>query len=261
MQGGKPARLIHSVPGFDAESAPAESSAQVLVVDDHLDIREPLVTYLGRCGLRAHGVADGMAMRAQLALQHFDLIVLDIMLPGEDGLSLCRHVAETVGTPVILLTAKAGLAERVRGLDVGADDYLVKPFDPPELVARIRAILRRQNRAAAAPARASRLRFDRWVFHPSGRELCDTQGRAVPLSEVECQLLSVLVANANQVLSRDTLLELTQRGDQSVFDRSIDTQISRLRRKLERDARRPELIKTVWGNGYLFAAEVRPQLA
>ena len=243
--------------GGGGEDRPVDTSAQVLVVDDHADIRDPLVTYLVRCGLRAVGAADGMAMRTQLALQHFDLIVLDIMMPGEDGLSLCRHVAATSGTPVILLTAKSGLAERVRGLEVGADDYLVKPFDPPELVARIRAVLRRQARAGTPAARSSSLAFDRWVFHPARRELKDTAGHAVALSEAECQLLSVFVSNANQVLSRDTLLELTQRADQSVFDRSIDTQISRLRRKLERDARRPELIKTVWGNGYLFAAEVR----
>lgn len=252
--------LICEVDAVD-DSAPGDAPAQVLVVDDHADIREPLVTYLARCGLRAVGAADGKAMRTQLALQHFDLIVLDIMMPGEDGLSLCRHVAATSGTPVILLTARTGLAERVRGLEVGADDYLVKPFDPPELVARIRAVLRRQARAAGAATRGARLLFDRWMFQPARRELSDATGRPVPLSEAECQLLSVLVANANQVLSRDTLLELTQRSDQSVFDRSIDTQISRLRRKLERDARRPELIKTVWGNGYLFAAEVRPQMS
>ncbi len=244
-----------AMPNEDDTSA--ADSAQVLVVDDHADIREPLVVYLQRCGLRAHGVADGMAMRAQLALQRFDLIVLDIMLPGEDGVSLCRYVAATTGTPVILLTAKAGLAERVRGLDAGADDYLVKPFDPPELVARIRAVLRRQGRAVDAAPRAARLQFDRWLFHPARRELRDVAGLPVTLSEAECQLLSVLAANANQVLSRDTLLGLTRRGAPAVFDRSIDTQISRLRRKLERDARRPELIKTVWGDGYLFAADVR----
>ena len=247
-----------AMPSRDSSDA---HSAQVLVVDDHVDIREPLVAYLARCGLRAHGVADGMAMRAQLALQHFDLIVLDIMLPGEDGVSLCRHVAATAGTPVILLTARAGLSERVRGLDAGADDYLVKPFDPPELVARIRAVLRRQNRGAESQGRGSRLQFDRWVFHPAGRELHDMAGEPVSLSEAECQLLSVFAANANQVLSRDTLLGLTGRGAAAVFDRSIDTQISRLRRKLERDARHPELIKTVWGGGYLFAAEVRPRHA
>ena len=239
-----------------ADGAPVARSAQVLVVDDHEDIRDPLVTYLARCGLRAHGVADGMAMRAQLALQHFDLIVLDVMLPGEDGFSLCRYVAETAGTPVILLTAKAGLAERVRGLEAGADDYLVKPFDPPELVARIRAVLRRQGRAVGATARGARLQFDRWLFHPAGRELRDVAGRPVALSEAECQLLSVFVANANQVLSRDTLLGLTRGHAPTVFDRSIDTQISRLRRKLGTMPQGEALIRSIRGVGYTLASDV-----
>lgn len=250
-----PASSRQSAPSR-AKSPAADTPAQVLVVDDHADIREPLVSYLERCGLRAFGAVDGPDMRSQLAARHFDLIVLDIMLPGEDGLSLCRHVAETTGTPIIMLTAKTGLAERVHSLELGADDFLPKPFDPPELVARIRAVLRRHARAPAAATRNGFLQFDRWMFHPMRRELCDMNGRPVFLSEAEYQLLSVLVAHANQVLSRETLLELTQRGDQSMFDRSIDTQISRLRKKLEPNPRRPDLLKTVRGDGYLFAAKI-----
>jgi two-component system OmpR family response regulator len=242
-----------------AQAEPAaRAPARVLVVDDHADIREPLAQYLVRCGLQVAGAASAAGMHAQLAAQRFDLVVLDIMLPDADGLSLCRHVSGTLGLPVILLTARAALPDRVAGLQTGADDYVVKPFEPSELLARIQAVLRRQSRAAAAPARATRLRFDGWTFDLARRSLHDVADQPLPLSEAEFQLLAVLVAHANEVLSRDRLLDLTQRSAQSVFDRSIDTQISRLRRKLEADPRRPALIKTAWGNGYIFVADVRP---
>jgi two-component system OmpR family response regulator len=242
-----------------SEAPPSPLNASVLVVDDHTDIREPLAEYLRRRGLRVDTAASAVEMRGLLSRRSFDLIVLDIMLPDEDGLSLCRFVVRTLGTPIIFLTAMAALHQRVVGLETGADDYVVKPFDPAELVARIRTVLRRQARAANphAGAGAMRFGFEGWIFDMSRRELFDRAGRQVMLSEVEFRMLDVLVAHPNVVLTRERLLDLTQRGDLDVFDRSVDTQISRLRRKLEDDPRRPTLIKTAWGNGYLFAADVR----
>lgn len=231
--------------------------ARVLVVDDHADIREPLAQYLQRCGLQVRTAGSAAGLHAQLASRPFDLVVLDIMLPDGDGLDLCRHIDTTLATPVILLTAKAALRDRVAGLQTGADDYVVKPFEPSELLARIHAVLRRQSRAPAPAVRRTCLAFDGWVFDLARRELRTPAGQPLALSEVEFQLLSVLVAHANEVLTRERLLDLTQRNEQAVFDRSIDTQISRLRRKLEADPRRPALIKTAWGNGYIFVANVR----
>ncbi len=235
-----------------------EPSPRVLVVDDHADIREPLADYLRRNGLHVTTAANAVEARAMLDAQAFDLIVLDIMLPGEDGLSLCRFVTPTLGIPVIFLSAMAESHQRVTGLETGADDYVVKPFDPPELVARIRTVLRRKVRASRPPAaQEPRFGFAGWVLDVARRELIDVAGRPVPLSEAEFQMLGVLVRHPNTVLTRERLLDLTQRGDLEVFDRSVDTQISRLRRKLEADPRRPALIKTAWGNGYLFVADVR----
>ncbi|MFJ5483653.1 response regulator [Pectobacterium actinidiae] len=226
----------------------------MLLVDDHAAIREPLSEYLYRRGFHVDTAANAIDMRVQLSRKAFDLIVLDIMLPGEDGLSLCRFVTQTLGTPIIFLSAKAAHHERVEGLVVGADDYVTKPFDPPELVARIQTVLRRQTRFVQG--RSSRFCFEGWILDMSRRELFDPNGRRVSLGEAEFQLMSVLVSNPNSVLSREDLLDLTRRPGSQVFDRSIDTQISRLRRKIEVDPRQPSLIKTAWGNGYVFVAKV-----
>ena len=185
-----------------------------------------------------------------------DLVILDIMMPGEDGLSLCRWLRETTAIPVILLTAVAEETDRVIGLEMGADDYVTKPFSPRELLARVRAVLRR---AASLPAQRDAVdeqtvRFDRWIFHVARQELEDETGLSVTLSTGEFRLLLAFVRHPNRVLSREQLLDLTQGREAEVFDRSVDNQVSRLRRKIERDLGRPELIKTVWGGGYRFTA-------
>ncbi len=234
----------------------------ILIVDDHQDIRDPLATYMRRFDFEVETLADGGAMRQRLEEKRFDLIVLDIMLPGEDGLSLCRHVCAHVGTPVILLTAVSEQADRVAGLEVGADDYVVKPFDPRELVARIRSVLRRHRRfqaEAAVPLRQGAepcYYFSGWVLDAGTRELRNERDEDVPIGTAEFHLLRALVENANRVLSRAQLLDMTQRSEAAPFDRSIDTQVSRLRRKLEADPRQPRLLKTVRGDGYMLAAKV-----
>ncbi|KAF1042277.1 MAG: Transcriptional regulatory protein OmpR [Herbaspirillum frisingense] len=244
-----------------------QAQRHILVVDDHPDICEPLAAYLRRQGMRVSMAFNAAQARRLLQKQAFDLAVLDVMMPGEDGLSLCRHVGEQFGTPVILLTAMSSCADRVNGLETGADDYVVKPFDPQELVARIRTVLRRIARTlpSAAPAKASaaisdsairRYVFHEWTLDVERRELLDREGVAVTLSSVEYRLLRALLDHPNTVLSRDKLMDLTAGADAQVFDRSIDSQVSRLRKKLEPDPRHPNLLKTVWGNGYLFAAQV-----
>lgn len=232
----------------------------ILIVDDHQSIREPLSMFMRRFDFDVEAVADGAAMRQRLKERGFDLIILDVMLPGEDGLSLCGFVAEHVGTPVILLTAMADQADRVAGLEIGADDYVLKPFDPRELVARVRSVLRRGPRRerhvapAAAPEVQTRFEFEGWSFDLRTRELRDPGSSQVPLTTAEFHLLRALLENANRVLSRNQLMDMTQREGAGFFDRSIDTQISRLRKKLEPDPRQPRMLKTVRGDGYLFAA-------
>ncbi len=236
----------------------AETAPHILVVADHRDIRELLAKYLTRHGLRVSTADGGVAMKRVLKTSAVDLVVLDVMMPGEDGLSLCRHLRETSGLPVILLTAMAEETDRVVGLEIGADDYLTKPFNPRELLARIKAVLRRAQSlpAQAAPLERGLLRFAGWTFDPARREVTGQDGTAVPLSTAEFQLLSAFLRHPRMVLSREQLLDLTQGRATKVFDRSIDNQVSRLRRKIEADPKSPALIKTVWGGGYLFAAEV-----
>jgi len=234
----------------------------VLVVDDHADISEPLAAYLRRQDMQVSLAANAAEARALLQAQAFDLVVLDVMMPGEDGLSLCQSISQQHGTPVILLTALAASCDRIRGLETGADDYVVKPFDPHELLARIRSVLRRVARQLPVPAKAAstgtvqRYVFDTWTLDVQRRELRDRDGTLVTLSSVEYRLLRALVEHPNTVLSRDRLLDLTAGSDALAFDRSIDSQVSRLRKKLEPDPRKPGLLKTVWGNGYLLAARV-----
>ena len=235
-----------------------EPTPHILVVDDSADIREPLAKYLAKKGLRVSTADGGQEMRRVMKTGAIDLVVLDIMMPGEDGLALCRMIRETTDIPVILLTAMVEETDRVVGLEIGADDYVTKPFSPRELLARIKAVLRRSRslpRAAPAPGR-SRLRFDRWTLDTLRRELVGEDGVAVPLSTTEFRLLTVFLERARMVLSRDQLLDLTSGRSLEPFERSIDNQVSRLRKKIESDPKNPAIIKTVWGGGYVLAAEV-----
>lgn len=239
-----------------------DARPSILVVDDHKNIRDPLATYMRRFDFDVEAVGDGKAMRQRLDARSFSLIVLDIMLPGENGLSLCRYVSEHIGTPVILLSAMTEQADRIAGLEIGADDYVVKPFDPRELVARVRSVLRRSRGAdKSEPATEKspaeyRFIFGGWTFDTAARELRNPDDEDVALSTSEFHLLRAFVENPNRVLSRGQLLDLTQRSDTVAFDRSIDSQISRLRKKLEPDPRRPGMLKTVRGDGYLLATKV-----
>ena len=238
-----------------------EPTPHILVVDDHREIRDLLGKYLAKHGLRVSLAESAAAARRQMKAAAIDLVVLDIMMPGEDGLALCRHLRATSAVPVILVTAMTEETDRVIGLEIGADDYVTKPFNPRELLARIKAVLRRSN-AVPHPRDGlvhRRLRFDRWVLDSDRRELLDEAGTAVALSTAEFNLLSALLQRPGVVLSREQLLDLTSGRAAQVFDRSIDNQVSRLRKKIERDAKNPTLIKTVWGGGYLLAAEVREE--
>ncbi len=234
------------------------SSPHILVVDDHQDIRDLVGRYLEEHGYRVTTAEGGDAMKAALGSSTIDLVVLDIMMPGEDGLSLCRYLRQQGQIPVIMLTAMAEQTDRVVGLEMGADDYLTKPFFPRELLARIKAVLRRTE--AMPPRRESLIEdvvlFDRWKLDVSRRELVAEDGIAVPLSTSEFKLLTTFLAHPQRVLSREQLLDLTQGRQADVFDRSIDNQVSRLRRKIEQDPSRPTLIKTVWGGGYTLTADV-----
>ena len=230
-------------------------SPHILLVDDERSIREPLAHYLAKQGLRVTQAADAEAARTRLAAYAIDLVVLDIMMPGEDGLSLCRHIRATGETPVILLTARAEETERVVGLEMGADDYVVKPFSPRALAARLKTVLRRAGRGVTRPHApdAEAYGFSGWVLKSGERTLIDREGVSVPLSTGEYNLLLALVTRPRQVLTRDQLLDLTQGREAAAFDRAIDNQVSRLRRKIETDPRTPEM---VWGGGYMLAAEV-----
>ena len=238
-----------------------ESSAHILVVDDHREIRDLLAKYLAKHGFRVTAAETAARARKLLETSAIDLVVLDVMMPGEDGLSLCRHLRATTELPVIMLTAMAEDTDRVIGLEMGADDYVVKPFNPRELLARIRAVLRRTNNLPHPRQRvdAEALRFDRWVLQVARRELVGEDGVAIPLSTAEFLLLIALLNHPRMVLSRDQLLDLTRGRAANVFDRSIDNQVSRLRRKIEADPKEPALIKTVWGGGHMLTAEVSRQ--
>jgi two-component system OmpR family response regulator len=247
---------------MDVGMSPQE---HILVVDDDPEIRRLLVDYLQRHGFRATAAADGAAMFRMLELERFDLVVLDLMLPGEDGLSLCRRLRARSDIPVIMLTALGEDTDRIIGLELGADDYLAKPFNPRELLARIRTVLRRARALPSSisqgepEALARRLYFADWTLETVPRHLIAPDGVVVNLSGAEYRLLRVFLKLPNRVLSRDQLLNLTQGKTAEAFDRSIDVLVSRLRTKLRDSGREPQLLKTSRGDGYYFAAEVRQE--
>jgi len=236
-----------------------QSGAHILIVDDHREIRDLVSRALTKEGFRVSSAADGRAMNKALANSRIDLVLLDLMLPSEDGLSLCRALRSESNIPIIMLTAKGDEIDRVIGLEMGADDYLPKPFGSRELIARIKAVLRRSRDRGAEPntdRHPKRYHFDRWQLHTGARELLRDDGVTVPLSTGEYDLLIAMVERPQHVLSRDQLLDLARGRAANAVDRSIDTQVSRLRKKLELDPADPKIIKTVWGGGYMFAAAV-----
>ena len=232
------------------------AQTRLLLVDDEAALREPLAEYLSRQGFDVVEAESAAAARSHLREAAADLVLLDIMMPGEDGLSLCRHLVESRDIPTILLTAKGEATDRIVGLEIGADDYVVKPFEPRELVARIRSVLRRANRSGVPPVEDELLSFEGWSLDPLKRRLVDTEGAVVAISSAEFRLLMAFLENPRQVLDRDRLLDMVQGREAHLFDRAVDNQVSRLRRKIEVDSRNPQLIQTVWGGGYMFAADV-----
>jgi two-component system OmpR family response regulator len=236
-----------------------EIADHVLIVDDDAEIRSLLGDYLRRNGLRASAVADGRAMWQALEHERIDLVVLDVMLPGEDGLTLCRNLRARSQLPVIMLTARGDDTDRIVGLEMGADDYLPKPFNPRELLARIKGVLRRARSLPSnlEPEPARRYRFAGWTLDTARRDLLSPAGVAVALSGAEYRLLHVFLTHANRVLSRDQLLDLTRGREADPFDRSIDVQVSRLRRRLGDEP--PVLIRTVRGEGYVLAGAVESE--
>ncbi|MEO1969239.1 MAG: response regulator [Sphingomonadaceae bacterium] len=234
-----------------------EDQPTVLLVDDENSLREPLAEYLTRQGFAVREADSAAAARSRLLEAAPDLVLLDIMMPGEDGLSLCRHLVEARGIPVILLTAKGEAMDRIIGLEIGADDYVAKPFEPRELVARIRSVLRRATRSAGEAEGEDLLyRFEGWELDPLKRRLSDPEGSVVAISTAEFRLLRALCDHPRQVLDRDRLLDMVQGREAHLFDRAVDNQVSRLRRKIEADSRDPQLIQTVRGGGYRLAADV-----
>ncbi|MEM8839256.1 MAG: response regulator [Pseudomonadota bacterium] len=230
--------------------------SHIAVVDDDPEILRLVAQHLRRYNYKVTTAEDAAVFRRAAGTARFDLVVLDIMMPGEDGLSLCREIRTTSDLPVILLTAMAEETDRIIGLEMGADDYLSKPFNPRELVARIRSVLRRTHALPPlAKAPSGRVRFDGKVFDIARRELSDGKSTTV-LSEKEAVMLQALVEHNGVVLSRDQVLDITRGRSSDLFDRAIDTQISRLRRKIERDPSDPRLILTHRGGGYSFDAEV-----
>ena len=234
------------------------SLPHILLTEDEADIRDPLAQYLGKNGMRVSKAKNAAEAREILAVHTIDLALLDIMMPGEDGLSLAGYIRATTAIPVIMVTAKAEEMDRIVGLEIGTDDYVTKPFSPRELLARIKAVLRRSSgNAIIRSPDAEGYSFGPWVLRSHDRELVDGNGVSVPLSTGEFNLLLAFVTHPRRVLSRDQLLDLSQGRELAVCERSIDNHISRLRRKLESDGSEPKLIKTVWGGGYMLTADVR----
>lgn len=233
----------------------------ILIVDDDQEIRQLLAEFLTGQGFTVYTAGNGQEMWAELRAHSVDLIVLDLMLPGDSGFVLCKQIRERLSTPIVMLTAMSEENDRIQGLELGADDYLTKPFNPRELLARIKGILRRSNDTedmivSDSGALSHVLTFAGWVLEPLTRSLYDEHRVNVTLSTGEFDILLALAENAPNVLNRDQLMELTRNRSAGPFDRTIDMQISRLRQKIEDDPKKPNLIKTVRNSGYVLAAIV-----
>jgi two-component system OmpR family response regulator len=242
-----------------ARSLKSDRCPNLLVVDDDQEIRDLLSSLLSRRGYRVTTARQEQEMRQILSESRVDLVILDLMLPGKDGLVICRELRASSSVPIIMLTARGDPTDRIVGLEVGADDYLPKPFDVRELEARIRAILRRSASESSDPnpGVTAKFVFDGWTLDPRYRQLVSPEGALVELTSGEFDLLLVFVERPQRTLTRDQLLDLTRGRDATPFDRSIDIQVSRLRRKIELDAKTPKTIKTVRSSGYLFTPTVQ----
>ncbi|OWY10279.1 DNA-binding response regulator [Thioclava sp. JM3] len=236
-----------------------QHAPHILVVDDHEQIRKSVTRYLEKNGMRATAAKDAAEMDAKLAVGSFDLLVLDIMMPGEDGLSVCQRLSSEGRLPIIMLTALGEDADRIVGLEIGADDYLPKPFNPRELLARIKAVLRRSEHKKAFTGALSgrKVRFAHLTLDVDRQVLLDDAGQETALTVAEFKLLTALLERPRMVLSRDQLLDLSQGISAGPLDRKIDNQISRLRRKLEPDILRPRIIKTIRSGGYCLSVDVK----
>ena len=239
----------------------ASQQAHLLVVDDDAEIAQILNRYFSSHGFRVSTAGDGAQMRRVLDTEPVDLVMLDLGLPGEDGFTLTRHLREHWQGPVIIVTGRGESVDRVVGLELGADDYVTKPFDLRELLARVRSVLRRSSpppaKTSATPIESRRFSFDGYVLDTQSHGLIDPQGESIALTTGEFTLLRILVEHANKVLTRDQLMTHVHGRDAGPYDRSIDVQIGRLRRKIELDPTRPQRIKSIRGAGYLFSPSVQ----
>ncbi len=236
-----------------------DTAERILVVDDDAEIRQLLTEYLHKNGFPTRAVADGKGMRAALETERFDLVVLDLMLPGEDGLSLCRTLRVDSNLPVIMLTARGEETDRIIGLEMGADDYLAKPFNPRELLARIKSVLRRYHSAPGKGGDAKAYCFAGWRLDTLMRNLVSPEGVVTSLSGAQYQLLTILLTHPGRVLSRDQVMLLARGHEADPLDRAIDLQVSRLRQRLRDDPADPRIIKTVRGEGYVLAVPVEAE--
>jgi two-component system, OmpR family, response regulator len=235
-----------------------EKPTHILIVDDDHEIRELLAKFLGQYGYRVSVAENGQAMREVMAQSDkIDLLILDIMMPGDDGITLCKELRLKSNVPVIMLSAMAEESDRIVGLEIGADDYISKPFNPRELVARVKAVLRRFSDHQKSISSHNALRFDGWVLKLHTRSLVSPDRVESALSAGEFDMLLAFLENAQKILSRDQLLDFTKNRAAGPFDRSIDMQVSRLRQKIEKDPKSPIYIKTIRGGGYLFSVEVK----
>jgi DNA-binding response OmpR family regulator len=238
----------------------SEDAVHILVVDDDPRIRQMLTRYFEQEGYRISAAADGASMRAQLNTS-VDVILLDVVLPGEDGLTLAREIRATSDVGIIMLTGRDDVLDRVVGLEVGADDYIAKPFHLREVLARVKSLLRRRGRSSTAPAapqstRDEVIRFDGWRLDVGRRQLVSPKGADIALTTGEFDLLTALVKHPGRVFGREALMDLTRGRSWEAFDRTIDAQVARLRKKIEADPKNPVLVKSVRGVGYVFTGKV-----